>query len=127
MDEKEFKKRTRSVGLRIIKLVESLPQNRVANAIANQVIRSGTAIGANYRAACRAVSKRDMISKLGDVEEEADETLYWLEMLVDANLVKVTRIKDLMAEVNAVLAMTVSSIRTLRERSNPKSKTQNPK
>jgi four helix bundle protein len=129
MDEREFKNRTKRVGVRVIKLVASLPQTREADVIGRQMIRSGTAIGSNYRAACRAVSRRDMISKLGDVEEEADETLYWLEMLVESKIMAEKQLTQLMKEVDALLAMVVSSIRTMRDQpeKNPKSKTQNPK
>ena len=129
MTEEEFKARTRDVGLRIIKLVESLPKSRTADVIGRQLIRSGTGIGSNYRAACRAVSNADMISKLGDVEEEADESIYWMEVARDANLVSAKKLANLLDDVTQILAMTVSSIKTLREK-NPKSKKskiQNPK
>ena len=126
MTEAEFKERTKQVGLRVIRVVEALPRNRAADVIGRQVLRSGTAIGANYRAACRAQSTRDMLAKLADVEEEADETLYWLEMLVDARIMPATKLAALNAEVEAVLKMVIASIRTLR-RSLPQSKTRNPK
>jgi four helix bundle protein len=126
MDEKEFKRRTKALGLRVVKVVESLPKTRTADVIGRQVLRSGMAIGANYRAACRAISRRDMLSKLGDVEEEADETLYWLELLIDGGIVEQKRLAALMKEVEEILAMVVTSIRTLRN-PNPKSKIQNPK
>jgi four helix bundle protein len=126
MDEKEFKRRTKALGLRVVKVVESLPKTRTADVIGRQVLRSGMAIGANYRAACRAMSRRDMLSKLGDVEEEADETLYWLELLIDGGIVEQKRLAALMKEVEEILAMVVTSIRTLRN-PNPKSKIQNPK
>ncbi|HUP49831.1 MAG TPA: four helix bundle protein [Thermoanaerobaculia bacterium] len=126
MDEQEFKRRTKDVGLRIIKLVESLPNSRTSDVIGRQLLRSGLAIGANYRPACRAVSRANMISKLGDVEEEADEAVHWMEMLIESRLVPENKLRSLMNEVNAIVAMTVASIRTLR-RKNPKSKTQNPK
>jgi four helix bundle protein len=126
MDEKEFKRRTKAVALRIIKLVEALPKTRTADVLGHQLLRSGTGIGANYRAACRGVSRRDLISKLGDVEEEADESLYWMELLIDAGVVTEKKLAPLMKEVDEILAMTVVSIRTARMR-NPKSKIQNPK
>jgi four helix bundle protein len=124
MDEKEFKRRTRAVGLRVIKVVESLPNSRTADVIGRQLLRSGTGIGANYRAACRGVSAADVISKLGDVEEEADETLYWMELLLDARIVSEKKLGDLMKEVDEILAMTVASILTMRQK-NRKSKIQN--
>ena len=126
MNEKEFKARTRAVGLRVIRMIETLPKTKTAGVISWQLLRSGTAIGANYRAACRGVSKADMISKLGDVEEEADETLYWMELLIDAGVVTQKMLAPLMKEVEEILAMTVASIQTMRAR-NPKSKIQNPK
>src|SRR6266511_4011152 len=114
MDETEFKRRTRAIGLRVIRLVESLPKTQTADVIGRQLLRSGTSIGANYRAACRGVSRADVIAKLGDVEEEADESLYWLELLVDAGIVSQRKLSDLMREINEILAMTVASIRTMR-------------
>ena len=127
MDEKEFKRRTKAVALRVIRLVESLPQTRTADVIGRQLLRSGTAIGANYRAACRGVSAADVISKLGDVEEEADESLYWMELLIEASIMTERKLSSLMREINEILAMTVASIRTIRKKMNPKSKIQNPK
>jgi four helix bundle protein len=121
MNEREFKERTKRVGLRVVRLVESLPPNRTADVLGRQLLRSGTSIGANYRAACRGRSRKDVIAKLGIVEEEADETVYWLEMLVDAEIVPAPRLGDLIAEVNEIVAMTVASIRTLRNQ-RPKTK-----
>ncbi|HEX9492419.1 MAG TPA: four helix bundle protein [Thermoanaerobaculia bacterium] len=126
MDEQAFKHRTRAVALRVIRLVDSLPKTRVADVIGRQLLRSATSIGANYRAACRGVSRADVISKLGDVEEEGDETLYWLELLIDSGVIPERRLRSLTNEVDEIIAMTVSSIRTMRKK-NPKSKIQNPK
>jgi len=126
MDGQAFKHRTRAVALRVIRLVDSLPKTRVADVIGRQLLRSATSIGANYRAACRGVSRADVISKLGDVEEEGDETLYWLELLIDSGVIPERRLRSLMNEVDEIIAMTVSSIRTMRKK-NPKSKIQNPK
>ena len=81
MDEQEFKKRTKELALRIIKLVSCLPKNTVSDVIGKQLIRSGTSVGANYRSACRARSTADLIAKLRIVEEEADECLYWMELI----------------------------------------------
>ena len=116
MDEKAFKARTKQLALRVIRLVESLPKGMTANVIRRQVLRSATSVGANYRAACRAKSVADMIAKLSIVEEEVDETLYWLELLVEAGLVPETRLSDLMQETDEIVAMIVSSIKTLRQR-----------
>ncbi len=116
MDEKEFKHRTKSFALHTIKLVESLPNGRAADMLGKQLLRSATSVTANYRAACRAKSKADMIHKLSIVEEEADESLLWMEMLVESDLIQASRLSALMGEGNEILAMVVASIRTLRGR-----------
>ena len=116
MDEKTFKLRTKKLAVAIIKQMDKLPNSRASDVIARQIIRSGTSIGANYRAACRAKSTADMINKLKIVEEEADETQYWLEILVEAGLVSNEQIADLHKETDEILAMTVASIKTLRNR-----------
>jgi four helix bundle protein len=114
MDEKEFKERTKQLGLRAIRLVEALPQSQTGQVIGRQLLRAATSVGANYRAACRAKSTADIINKLKIVEEEADETLYWLELIVESDLMSEARVTDLMAETNEIIAMTVASIKTLR-------------
>jgi len=116
MNEELFKARTRKIGLDIIELIESLPRNRVADVIGRQLLRSGTSIGANYRAACRGKSKADVISKLAIVEEEGDETIYWLELLVESKIVEPSRVDLLLKECNEIVAMVVASIKTLRGR-----------
>ena len=116
MTEEQFKRRTKQLALRVIRLVESLPKSKTGDVIGRQVLRSATSVGANYRAACRAKSNADMINKLRIVEEEADETLYWLELLVEAELVAPSRLADLMDETNQITAMIVSSINTLRKK-----------
>ena len=116
MNEQQFKERTKKLGLRVIQMVESLPRSRTADVIGRQILRSATSIGANYRAACRAKSTADLINKLKIVEEEADETLYWQEVLIEAGLVSEVQLSDLMAETNEILAMIVASIKTLRSR-----------
>jgi four helix bundle protein len=113
MNEQEFKQRTKQLALRVIKLVISLPKNTVSEVIGKQLIRSGTSVGANYRAACRARSTADLIAKLRIVEEEADECLYWMELIVEAKLVDVANLRSIMSETNEILAMTVASIKTL--------------
>jgi four helix bundle protein len=116
MDEKTFKERTKKLAVTIIKMTGNLPRTRAADVIAKQVIRSGTSIGANYRAACRAKSTADMINKMKIVEEEADETAYWLEILIESGLVPKEQITEIYKETNEILAMTVASIKTLRNR-----------
>ena len=114
MNEQQFKDRTKQLALRVIQVVNSLPSTRAANVIGRQLLRSGTSVGANYRAACRAKSTADMIHKLTIVEEEADETLYWMELLIEAELVPRQLLSDLMGETDEILAMTVASLKTLR-------------
>ena len=116
MNANEMKIRTKSFALRIIKLVNLLPKGRASDVIGRQLLRSGTSVGANYRAACRAKSPADFINKMAIVEEEADESIFWMELLVDSGLVNEQRIKDLMVEANEVLAITVASINTSRKR-----------
>jgi four helix bundle protein len=116
LNEERFKARTRQLALEIIALVESLPRSRTADVIGRQLLRSGTSIGANYRAACRGKSKADVISKLAIVEEEADETIYWLELLIESQTVEVSRVNLLLTETNEIVAMVVASIKTLRGR-----------
>ena len=116
MNEQEFKARTKQLALRVIRLVKQLPQTRVADVIGKQLLRSATSVGANYRAACRAKSTADLIAKLGIVEEEADETLYWLELVIESGLMTAEKLKSLMQEATEILAMTVASIKTLREK-----------
>src|SRR5436190_16199836 len=114
MDEETFKRRTKRLALDIIKLVEFLPRTRTADVIGRQLLRSGTSIAANYRAACRGKSNADVISKLGIVEEEADETSYWIELLIESGILSPGQVSSLLNETNEIVAMTVSSIRTLR-------------
>lgn len=114
MDPDELKKRTKQFGLRIIKLVESLPANKVANTIGNQLLRCGTSVGANYRSACRGRSKPDFIAKAGIAIEEADESLYWMELLIEADLVKEENFKPLMQEANELIAILTASVKTAR-------------
>lgn len=109
-----MKNRTRAFALRIIRLAESLPHTPTADVIRNQMLRSGSAVGANYRAACRAKSKPDFVSKLGTVEEEADETIYWIELLIDTGLVSRARVNGLLKEGDEILSITVSSIKTAK-------------
>ena len=121
MNEEQFKHRTKQLGLRVIKLVEALPGTQSGRVIGDQILRSATSVGANYRAACRAKSTADIINKLKIVEEEADETLYWLEVLVEAEVVAPHRLAGLMKETNEIIAMTVASLKTLRSKNNRKS------
>jgi four helix bundle protein len=116
MDEKVFKSRTKKLTVAIIKQIDKLPRSLASDVIGKQLIRSGTSIGANYRAACRAKSTPDMINKMKIVEEESDETEYWLELLVEAGLTPQEQIETIYKETDEILAMTVASIKTLRNR-----------
>jgi four helix bundle protein len=116
MDEKTFKTRTKKLAVAIIKEVDKLPRTLVSDVIGKQLVRSGTSIGANYRAACRAKSTADMINKMKIVEEESDETEYWLELLVEAEVIPQNQIADIYKETDEILAMTIASIKTLRNR-----------
>ena len=126
MNEREFKRRTKHLALRVIRLIkalEALPYNLTARVISKQLVRSATSVGANYRSACRAKSTADIIAKLSLVEEEADESLYWMELIVESGLMSQEKLTSLMSETNEILAMTVASIKTLRMKSqSPKSK-----
>ena len=115
MTADEFKKRTKAFALRIIHLVDSLPKSRTAGILGGQLLRAGTSVGANHRAACRARSSADFVSKMGIVEEECDESAYWMEPLIEASIVKKSRVSDLLDEANEILAMVVASIRTCRK------------
>ncbi len=114
MNPEGMKARTRAFALRVIRLAESFPNKPTANVIRNQMLRCGPSVGANYRAACRAKSKADFISKMGTVEEEADETIYWIELLIDAGIIKPRRVDSLLQEANQIVSMVVSSIKTAK-------------
>ena len=114
MLKEEFLKRTMRFGLRVIRVVESLPENQVATVLGNQLLRAGTSVGANYRAAVRGKSRADFISKMGNVEEERDEALYWMEMLIEPGSVRPKLLKALMSEGSEILAIVVASIKTAR-------------
>lgn len=109
MDENDLKKRTKQFGLRIIKLVDALPKTVTGRAIAGQLVRCGTSVGANYRASCRSRSKAEFIARLGIVEEEADESGYWLEMINESGLMKSELLTPLLKEANELVAIMTSS------------------
>jgi four helix bundle protein len=124
MTEQEFKRRTKNIALRIIKLIESLPKTLANDVISKQLLRAGTSIGANYRAACRGKSIEDLLHKLAIVEEEADESIYWIELLIESGAVTEKKLTPLITEINEIVAMTVASMKTTKERnsSTPRSK-----
>jgi four helix bundle protein len=115
VNHENLKKRTKQFALDVIKLVEALPPNRTCNILGNQLLRAGTSVGANYHAACRAKSTADFISKMGTVEEEADESGYWTELLVDAGKLKLADASLLIKEAGELTAIAVSSINTARK------------
>ncbi|MBI5949206.1 MAG: four helix bundle protein [Chloroflexi bacterium] len=116
MDEATFRRRTMNLGLEAIRLVDTLPPGMASQVIGRQLLRSATSVGANYRAACRARSVPDMVSKLGIVEEEADESAYWLEVLVRAGHLDSARASPLLQEADEITRMVVASRKTLKDR-----------
>lgn len=125
--DNDLKDRTRKFALRVIRMTEALPRNRVADVLAKQVLRSGTSVGANYRAACRAKSPRDFAAKIGIVEEECDETLYWFELLVESDQIKLARIQSLMQEADELLRIVIASAKTARRNSSSHSASRVPR
>ncbi len=114
MNQEEMKRRTKECAKRVISVCRQLPNTREGRLIGDQLFRSGTSVGANYRAACRARSKADFISKLGLVLEAADEPLYWLEILTETKIMKVDLVAPLMAEAREFIAIFVSSPTTAK-------------
>ncbi len=104
-----LKARTKDFAIRIFHLVEALPKSLQGRAVANQIIRSGTSVAANYRAAGRARSRAEFIAKIGMVEEEADETLFWLELIVETHLLRVTKLKPLLREADEIVSIMAAS------------------
>jgi four helix bundle protein len=124
MNEREFQRRTKTLALQAIRLTDLLPKTATADVLFRQLLRSATSVGANYRAACRARSSADMINKLRIVEEEADESIYWMELLAESGVIPPACLSELMKQADEIVAMTVASIKTLRGNSqsaNPKS------
>ena len=115
MNNENLKIRTKQFALEVIRLIEVLPRDRTTDVLGRQLLRSSTSVGANYRAACRAKSPADFISKLGTVEEEADESGYWMELLTESGKVRPDRMKPLMQEANELLAITIASINTTKK------------
>ena len=115
MEKTDLTERTKRFSIRIINLTGYLSETFVSRTLSHQLLRSGTSVGANYRAACRSKSRRDFINKLKMVEEETDETLFWLEMIADCELVKPEKIAGLKKEANELLAIFVTSLKTARK------------
>jgi four helix bundle protein len=109
MNERELKTRTKRFGLRVLRLVAALPRTAEGRAIGNQLVRSGTSVGANYRSACRGRSRAEFIARLGMVEEEADESAYWMELIIEGRLIEAGLVEPLLQEANELVAIMVSS------------------
>ncbi|MEQ2909304.1 MAG: four helix bundle protein [Butyricimonas faecihominis] len=113
MNSTEFQDKTKRLGLHVIRFVEVLPQNYTSRVIINQILRCALSVGANYRAVCRAKSDKDFINKMKIVEEECDETIYWLEIIEESGLAKIEIVTPLKREAKEILAMIVASINTM--------------
>ena len=114
MDREELKKRTKKFALDIIKLTEDFPKTKAGDVIGRQLLRSATSVGANYRAACRARSQADFISKISVVEEEADESCFWLELTIESGLANTEDAKTLLKEADELTAIFTASKKTAR-------------
>ncbi len=109
-----MKRRTKAFAMRILKIGETLPKNSTAGILRNQIIRCGTSVAANYRAACRARRKAEFIAKLGIAEEEADETMFWLELIEESGMLTSKRLQKIKLEANEITAIIVSSIKSAK-------------
>ena len=108
MSKRELLQRTKQFALRVFKLVKALPQTIQGRAVAAQLIRSGTSVAANYRATCRARLKSEFVAKLGLVEEEADESAFWLELIIETKLLDAAKVKPLLTEASEIVAIIAS-------------------
>lgn len=120
MNKDELRDRTKKLGLRVIRLTAYLPKNQLAHIISDQILRCSLSVGANYRAVCRAKSGKDFINKMKIVEEEADEVVYWLEIIEETGLIKEDLLKDLKQEANEIVSIIVASIKTKSQSLNSK-------
>jgi four helix bundle protein len=117
MDKEELKQRTKKFALRVMALVDHLPKNSTGRVLGHQLLRSATSVAGNYRAACRARSIAEFISKLGNVLEEADESALWMELIIDGGLLSANRVADLLTEANELSAIIFSARRTTQRKS----------
>jgi four helix bundle protein len=115
MTKEDLIKRTMNFAIRIVKMTDHLPKNELGGTLADQILRSATSVGANYRAACRSKSKKDFINKLKIVEEEMDETIYWISLIEECELIKPEKMSQLKVEANELLAIFVASLKTAKE------------
>ena len=116
MNAEELKARTKKFALRVLKLVAALPNNVQGKAIGGQLVRSGTSVAANYRAACRGRSRAEFIAKIGVVEEEADESAFWLELIIDSGLLRMGKVQPLLQEANELTRIMAKSRISAKER-----------
>jgi four helix bundle protein len=116
MSDYELRDRTKQFALRVIRLCSALPSSDSARVLGKQLLRSGTSVAANYREACRARSNAELLSKFGIVEQELDESLLWIELIVEAGMMPESKVSELKAECDELLRMTVASIKTLKAR-----------
>jgi four helix bundle protein len=114
MDSRELKDRTKRFAVRIVKLFQSLPSRPDAQILGKQVLRSGTSVAANYRAACRGRSRAEFVARIGVVVEEADETLFWLELIGEAGIVPEQRLVEIKKEADELTALFTATKRTIR-------------
>jgi|SRR6185312_5087125 len=122
MTESEMKQRTKTFALRVIKFASSLSRNFVGRRLGDQLLRSGTSVAANYRSACRSRSRADFLSKLGIVEEETDESAFWMELLIEGGIVPAGKLTNLLDEASQLTAIMVSSRKSVNKSGNQKSK-----
>ena len=118
MDANQLKNRTKNYSITILDLVEKLPNTISGRAVSNQIVRSGTSVGGNYRAVCRARSDREFIAKRSIVIEESDETLFWLEIILEKQWINKSEIDIIWKEGNELTAIFVSSMKTIKDRVN---------
>ncbi|UCC29582.1 MAG: four helix bundle protein [Phycisphaerales bacterium] len=121
----ELKERTKRFALRVVKLCAALPRNATTDVLGRQLLRAATSVGANYRAACRARSRSEFVSRMAIVEEEADESAYWIEMLTESGQIAPRRVSDLREEADELTAIASASRKTARTRANRQSTTRN--
>jgi len=130
MTEPQLKERTREFAMRCMRLAGSLPSSTVGRAVASQLVRAGTSVGANYRAACRARSRAEFVARLSIVEEEADESGFWIELIANSEMKPAKLLEPLLKEADELTRIMAASIKTARVPQrpiqNPKSKIQNP-
>jgi four helix bundle protein len=118
MPTNDLRQRTKSFALEVIKLIDRLPPGRTTDVVGRQLLRSATSVGANYRAACMARSRADFISKMGIVQEEVDESVYWIEILTESGIVQADKLGPLKHKGIEILSMAISSIETARKNQN---------